>query len=275
MALLKRLYPPPQRASTLDLEQLPPGNHILADTHSKVAGSPQPDFHECFHWERIKHLNRSTASEFVISEPYFCLHVEWQTPGTKWCLCFCVVSWKCQKGWKRKGERVTEKWNTLWKQACTSDERNPLPCQSQLLPKSATEGGKKKQPQKNSTEPTPPPFLCVPLSHTVYCKRPIPFYLEACNISVNNHFSFRCAAPSLCTQPGVVFSLFLHLKAPGVKLVTDEHWLLPQRRWKSRMKVSCALKSCTSDFPGLFKVTRQHRGTLRLILCPLSEGRLQ
>lgn len=172
-------------------------------------------------------------------------------------------------------ERVREKWNTLWKQACTSDERNPLPCQSQLLPKSATEGGKKKQPQKNSTEPTPPPFLCVPLSHTVYCKRPIPFYLEACNISVNNHFSFRCAAPSLCTQPGVVFSLFLHLKAPGVKLVTDEHWLLPQRRWKSRMKVSCALKSCTSDFPGLFKVTRQHRGTLRLILCPLSEGRLQ
>lgn len=36
-----------------------PGNLILVDTHSKVAGSPQPGCPECFHWERLKHLNRS------------------------------------------------------------------------------------------------------------------------------------------------------------------------------------------------------------------------
>lgn len=65
------------------------------------------------------------------------------------------------------------------------------PCQSQLLPKSTTEGGIKETTTKKphwTQAHHPLPFFCVPLSHTVYCKRPIPFYLAACNISVNNLF---------------------------------------------------------------------------------------
>lgn len=68
----------------------------------------------------------------------------------------CIV--EMPKEVEREG-KGSQKWNTLWKQACTNDEKTLQPCQSQLLPKSTTDEGNK-QSQKTPIEATLSLFLC-------------------------------------------------------------------------------------------------------------------
>lgn len=159
IAPLKGLYPLSHRASTLDLEHLPPGNHILVDTHSKVAGSPQPHSPECFHWERIKHLNRSQAAVCCLRTVLLprCRMTDSRDKTVLLLVC-CIV--EMPKEVEREG-KGSERGGTPY--GNRNDERNPV-----ALPESAptqvhNRRGEKKQPQKNPTEPQPPPFSCVPL----------------------------------------------------------------------------------------------------------------
>lgn len=163
------------------------------------------------------------------------------------------------------GERVMEKWNTLWKQACTRKKTKPSgPARASSYPNTQQKGGKTNN-HKKKIKPQPPPFFCVPLSHAVYCRRPITFYLAAYNISVNNQLF---PLGELLLHPA-------HSLKPHSVSTPESTWSQTSSWWalgftpedveepNEGVLVSCAQESGTSDFPGLLIVTGQHRGTLK------------
>lgn len=144
-------------------------------------------------------------------------------------------------------------------------KRNPLALPEPAPTQIHNRKGGKQTTTKKKIKPQPPPFFCVPLSHAVYCRRPITFYLAAYNISVNNQLF---PLGELLLHPA-------HSLKPHSVSTPESTWSQTSSWWalgftpedveepNEGVLVSCAQESGTSDFPGLLIVTGQHRGTLK------------